>query len=137
MRLDTQVVQSDAQVFARIAKPTLFYLPHCAASLSHNLLAANWEAGALPKLALIANSFGVISERWNGPPSTRPSSDLPRPEAVLKLIEENAVVDAPVMERNFPVCGAFNDTSVMLFPATFQFDRQTVQPLALEYSADG
>ncbi|KNA05613.1 hypothetical protein SOVF_188700 [Spinacia oleracea] len=38
-------------------KPTLFFMPHCEASLYHNLLEVNWNADMLRNLALFGNSF--------------------------------------------------------------------------------
>ena len=56
-----------------------------------------------------------------------------RPEAVLKLVGANAVVDVPVKECEFPVRGAFNDTSVMLFPASDGLPGGEMHPLDLSH----
>jgi len=40
----------------------------------------------------------------------------PAPEAVLKLVAARGAVDVGVKECGFAVRGAFNDTSVVLFP---------------------
>lgn len=113
--LDCQVLATDEEAFIRVKQPTLFFLPHCAASMYHNLLAANWEAGCLEKVALLGNSLEAIAERWEGTPAAQ-RDGKPPPEAVLKLVKARALVDVGVKECGFAVRGAFNDMSVVMFP---------------------
>ena len=50
-----QVLDTDEAAFKVVSRPTLFYLPHCPASMSHNLVAANWLPATLPRLALMGS----------------------------------------------------------------------------------
>ena len=121
---------SDAAVFRRVEQPTLFFLPHCASSMYHNLLAANWTQEALPKLALLGNSFVTIAEKWHDMPA-KTREGKPEPRGILDLVAAHAVVDVPVKECNFPVRGAFNDMSVILFPSMPHLDQ--LEPLSLDH----
>jgi len=60
----SQVLPRDEEAFIAVEQPTLFFLPHCAASMYHNLLASNWAAGRLENVALLGNSLETIAERW-------------------------------------------------------------------------
>ncbi len=122
---------SDAEAFVRVKEATLFFLPHCAASMYHNLLAANWAAGSLENIALLGNSLEAIAERWQGTPAAQ-REGKPAPEAVLKLVQARAVVDVGVKECGFTVRGAFNDTSIVMFPG-FPEGLGAVEPLDLSH----
>lgn len=113
--LTVQLLSSDSAAFRRIQEPTLFFLPHCASSMYHNLLAANWDVVCLPKLAILGNSFVAMVDNWNNL-SAKQQETRPCPQGILSLVEAKAVVDVPVKECGFPVRGAFNDMSVMMFP---------------------
>ena len=41
----------------RVAKSTLFFMPHCPRQLYANVVSANWGADALQRVALLGNSF--------------------------------------------------------------------------------
>jgi hypothetical protein len=56
--------------------------------LCDNLLAANWSAEALRRLAILGNSFDTYQQRWSGPSSGRPSTR--RPDKLLALVEHGA-----------------------------------------------
>ena len=47
-----------------VACPTLFYLAHCEAFMSENLLGANAEPARRARLAVLGNSFVAYAERW-------------------------------------------------------------------------
>lgn len=44
---------------------TFFYLPHCEGALCDALLAANWSAERLGRIAVLGNSFSSYHERWS------------------------------------------------------------------------
>ena len=48
--------------------PTLFYLPHCEASLCCNILEAN--ASCLERVAILGNSFRLYHDRYNATDSS-------------------------------------------------------------------
>ena len=111
----------DSEAFKRVQQPTFFFLPHCASSMSHNLLVANFET--LNNMIILGNSFVTIAENWSDL-SARQKQGRPEPEGILRLVEAKAVVDVSVKECSFPVRGAFNDMSVMFMPQTPRdFDR--------------
>lgn len=126
-----QPLESDLDAFRNIKKPSLFFLPHCASSIYHNLLAANWDATALPLMVLIGNSFVRIAENWDQLPA-RQKQGRPSPEGILRLVECNLVIDVPVKECAFPVRGAFNDLSVMMFTG-LPPDSVQLTPLSLTH----
>lgn len=47
-----------------VACRTLFYLAHCEAFISENLLGANAEPARRARLAILGNSFAAYAERW-------------------------------------------------------------------------
>lgn len=109
------MLEKDAEAFKRVQQPTFFFLPHCASSMTHNLLAVNRQT--LCNMIILGNSFVKIAENWCDM-SERQKQGKPKPEGILMLVNANAVIDAPVKECNFPVRGAFNDMSVMFMPQT-------------------
>jgi hypothetical protein len=58
---------------------------HIQGVLCDNLLGANWSPQALPRLAILGNSFSTYAERWSGPPGLRPSTT--RPDRLLALVQ--------------------------------------------------
>ena len=127
-----QVLDTDEAAFKAVSRPTLFYLPHCPASMSHNLVAANWQPSALPRLAMLGNGFVATAAACNDVSAPRKEGG-PLSEAILELVGADAVVDVPVKECNFPVRGAFNDTSVMLFSPSDELLAGKMQPLDLSH----
>ena len=85
-------------------------------------------------LKVAGNGFVATAEACKDASATREEgAPRPRPEAILKLVGANAVVDVPVKECEFPVRGAFNDTSVMLFPPSDELPGGKMQPLDLSH----
>lgn len=111
--------------------PTLFYAPHCPSPISHNVLAANWTKEALRKVVLIANSFVGVTDMWYLDPSRRGEGYWDAP-VVIPLVDSKNVIDTPIGECNFAVRGAFNDTSIMMFP-TFTLEHLQVSKISLRH----
>ncbi|KAF6260142.1 hypothetical protein COO60DRAFT_923871 [Scenedesmus sp. NREL 46B-D3] len=95
--------------------PTLFYLPHCEATLTDNLLCANARADQQCCLALLGNSFATYQSRWAGPAGSRPRTA--RPDRLLQLIDQGSVVEVRVHDAGYHVASAFNDMSLHTFRA--------------------
>jgi len=99
----------------RIAKqPTLFFMPHCEADLTDNLLATNIASETLKNVVIIGNSFAKYHERWSLLSKTQ-QEEKERPETVLNLVENGNVVEISLPENGFPVTAAFNDMSLHMF----------------------
>lgn len=45
-------------------RPTLFYMPHCEEWMYDNVLAANWGAEHLGRVAILGNSFSNYYDRF-------------------------------------------------------------------------
>lgn len=100
----------------RIAhRPTFFFMPHCEAELTDNLLAANIAAGMLQNVVILGNSFAKYKERWSMPGVRGAEDQRRRPDTLLGLVESGAVVEVSIPEYGFPVTAAFNDMSLHIF----------------------
>jgi len=96
----------------RVTESTLFYMPHCDASVYNDVLDANWAAESLPELAILGNSFEHMQERWSGPTFRRRTG---RPHRVLALTDLGLVREEALRGSGFRVENAFNDTSLHVF----------------------
>ncbi|KAI9906277.1 hypothetical protein PsorP6_002915 [Peronosclerospora sorghi] len=56
------VLQENEHAQLRISRPTVFFMPHCAHILYHNVLACNWGP-ALQHLLIIGNSSSAYTDR--------------------------------------------------------------------------
>lgn len=99
-------------------KPTLFYMPHCESDLTENLLNTNIESKSLGNVYILGNSFAEYGERWSFiPRKTVHEGNMPSPPVtLLGLCEKRLIEEVQVDECRFPVVGAFNDTSLHIFP---------------------
>lgn len=99
----------------RIAQqPTLFFMPHCEADLTDNLLAANIASETLRNVVIIGNSFAKYHERWSMLSKSQ-QKEKKRPETLLRLAENGKVVEISLPENGFRVTAAFNDMSLHMF----------------------
>lgn len=65
------VIPVDERGRRETSAPTLFYMPHCEASLYDGLLEANWRPSCLNRLVVLGNSFTAYDQyvelgRWAG-----------------------------------------------------------------------
>ena len=111
-----QVLEVDEKGRRPAQRPTLFYLPHCEADITDNLVAANAAPVQRRHTAILGNSFAMYAERWALTGSAQAQHRRAKPVALLRAVEEGAVLELPVPERGFPVAGAFNDMGLHLFP---------------------
>lgn len=58
----TPLAEADAAM-QTVTEPTLFYMPHCEASLYNDVLDRNWAVDALSNMAIFGNSFGAMLVR--------------------------------------------------------------------------
>lgn len=93
---------------------TLFYMPHCDASLYDDVLDKNWDPLSLSRIAFLGNSFAAMHERWCGPSFRRRAG---KPTRVLALVDHGLVTEEPLHSAGFGVKTAFNDTSLHIFAA--------------------
>lgn len=91
---------------------TLFYMPHCDASLYDAVLERNWRPETLADVTFIGNSFAAMHERWSGPSFRRRTG---KPTKVLTLVDHSLVTEHPLQGSGFGVTTAFNDTSLHAF----------------------
>lgn len=114
-----QVLEENEEGRRRAAQPTLFYLPHCEADLTSNLVEANLHSGGggggAGRVAVLGNSFALYRERWAQVGSTQAQHRRGRPDALLRAVEAGQVLEVPVSDCGFPVVSAFNDMSFHLF----------------------
>lgn len=86
---------------------TLVYMPHCGKQLYSNLLAANWTAPQLQRIALLGNRLADYEERT---PSALLMAQAPFVRHVLDVVSNMGCLgdydDAP---------GAFSDTHMQVF----------------------
>ncbi|WIA15841.1 hypothetical protein OEZ85_012596 [Tetradesmus obliquus] len=109
------VIEENEEGRRPVQGPTLFYLPHCEAGLTDNLLLANASPQQQQHLALLGNSFGSYQARWAAPSALRPSTV--RPDRLLQLVEQGAVCELRVPDHGYCVASAFNDMSLHTFSA--------------------
>ncbi|WIA36017.1 hypothetical protein OEZ86_007380 [Tetradesmus obliquus] len=112
--LGLRVIEENEEGRRAVQGPTLFYLPHCEAGLTDNLLLAN-ASPQQQHLALLGNSFGSYQARWAAPSARRPSTV--RPDRLLQLVEQGAVCELRVPDHGYSVASAFNDMSLHTFSA--------------------
>lgn len=94
----------------RAHTPTLFYMPHCGASLYNNLLEENLDPWCLGWVSILGNSFQKYQDSW----SVFPKPKHARPDCLLGM--QKHVTEHPVNAASFPCLSAFNDMSWHLFP---------------------
>lgn len=111
-RRGLSVLSTDEAGARAVAHPTLFYMPHCEAVLYDNLLASNWSPTALPRLAILGNSFKTYAERWE----FKPADAAGRPKHVLAVL--SYCMEVPLGDTGAALVHGFNDTSLLLFPTT-------------------
>ncbi|XP_062181496.1 protein SENSITIVITY TO RED LIGHT REDUCED 1 [Phragmites australis] len=99
----------------RVEEPTLFYMPHCEASLYDALLAANWESPAqLRRVCVLGNSFrryALQAEDNRSGPAAKASHVL----AAERFAWEERVDDAGDVDDDDWFARAFNETSWHFF----------------------
>ena len=74
-RIVEQVLGVNEEGGRPVACPTLFYLAHCEAGISENLLGANAEPARRAHLAVLGNSFAAYAERWAAAGSVQVRAD--------------------------------------------------------------
>lgn len=114
----TPIVQDD-KGRRRADSPTLFYMPHCGASLYNSVLEANVEPWCVGWISILGNSFQKYQDSW----SVFPKPKHARPDCLLGLQEH--VTEHSVNAASFPCVSAFNDMSWHLFPVD-KIDRKSV-----------
>ena len=90
--------------------PTLFYMPHCGASLYNNLVEVNSNPWYLSWVCILGNSFQKYQDSW----SVFPKPKHQRPDCLLEV--QKHVIEHAVDSASFPLLSAFNDMSWHLFP---------------------
>ncbi|KAG6623739.1 Protein Kinase [Phytophthora cinnamomi] len=60
--LDVSVIQDNEHGRRRVARNTVFFMPHCGKTLYENVLACNWGP-ELNRLVIIGNSFSAYGDR--------------------------------------------------------------------------
>ena len=138
-RLGVALDSQNEEGHCAVARPTLFFMPHCGNAMCvrlltsrmgsgfviaflpvhcryHNLVCANWSAEALQRLVIVGNSFRAYADKL--PMRVRPpltaAALIRREFCFLRLAA--ALLEAPVHEADF-VVGALNDTAVHRFDA--------------------
>jgi len=99
---------SDGTMVATV--PTLFFMPHCEAFLTANLLRRNIESHTLHNVIMLGNSLKTYKER--GEMGIRRDDEH---VAYLVAACVPRVKEIPLPEYSFPVSGAFNDLSLHVF----------------------
>ena len=113
--LGIEIIQQNEEG-RRIARcPTFFFMPHCEAELTENLLEANTTAGTLQNIIILGNSFKMYHERWAMPGLRTAQQQRRRPDTLLALVDSGRVSEKPIHEFDFPVTAAFNDMSLHTF----------------------
>jgi len=96
-------------------EPTLFYMPHCEASLYDALLAANWDSPAqLRRVCVLGNSFRRYAlqaeENRSGP-----AAKSPHVPAAERFAREERIGDTGDLDDDDWFAHAFNETSWHFF----------------------
>ncbi|KAM0903645.1 hypothetical protein ACQ4PT_018531 [Festuca glaucescens] len=118
----------------RVAEPTLFYMPHCEASLYDALLDANWEPRAqLSRVCLLGNSFRRYAlqaeENRSGP-----AAKAKRVLQAERFAWEERVDEAGDVDEEDGFARAFNETSWHFFEVDDHVDqRKEISPEALSF----
>ncbi|KAE9125754.1 hypothetical protein PF007_g6247 [Phytophthora fragariae] len=60
--LDVSVIEDNEHGRRRVARNTVFFMPHCGKTLYENVLACNWGP-SMAKLVIIGNSFSAYGDR--------------------------------------------------------------------------
>jgi hypothetical protein len=109
----------------RVDEPTLFYMPHCEASLYDALLAANWEPPAqLRQVCVLGNSFrryAIQAEENQSGPAAKAKHVL----AAERLAWEQRVDGAGDLDEDDWFTRAFNETSWHFFQVDDDMDLAT------------
>jgi hypothetical protein len=109
----------------RVEEPTLFYMPHCEASLYDALLAANWESPAqLRRVCVLGNSFrryAIQAEENRSGPAAKAKHVL----AAERLAWEERVDGAGDLDEDDWFTRAFNETSWHFFQVDDDMDLAT------------
>ncbi|TKW24316.1 hypothetical protein SEVIR_3G044700v4 [Setaria viridis] len=99
----------------RVEEPTLFYMPHCEASLYDALLAANWDSPAqLRRVCVLGNSFrryALQAEDNRSGPAAKAAHVL----AVGRFACEERVGETGDLDDDDCFARAFNETSWHFF----------------------
>lgn len=99
----------------RVEEPTLFYMPHCEASLYDALLAANWESPAqLRCVCVLGNSFrgyALQADEHRAGPAAKAAHVL----AAERFAWEERVDEAGAVDEDDWFTRAFNETSWHFF----------------------
>ena len=103
----------------------LMFMPHCCRRLYSNAIEANWAAGALPRLAILGNSFASYAERVTGDDSGC---------RVLLAASRGVVREQPVGAAYEPT-NVLNDTSLHTFRAAGGAD-EPLPPITQTSEAD-
>lgn len=115
----------------RVAEPTLFYMPHCEASLYDALLDANWAQ--LRRVCVLGNSF----RRYALQAEENRSGPAAKAKLVLQaeqLAWEERVDEAGDVDEGDGFARAFNETSWHFFEVDDHVDqRKEISPEALSF----
>uniref|UniRef100_A0A0A9GNW6 SRR1-like domain-containing protein n=1 Tax=Arundo donax TaxID=35708 RepID=A0A0A9GNW6_ARUDO len=99
----------------RVDEPTLFYMPHCEASLYDALMAANWESPAqLRRVCVLGNSFrryALQADENRSGPAAKATHVL----AAERFVSEERVDEAGDVDDDDWLVHAFNETSWHFF----------------------
>lgn len=99
----------------RVEEPTLFYMPHCEASLYDALLAANWDSPAqLRRVCVLGNSFrryALQAEENRSGPAAKAAHVL----AAERFACEERICETEDLDGDDWFAHAFNETSWHLF----------------------
>lgn len=118
----------------RVEEPTLFYMPHCEASLYDALLAANWEPRAqLRRVCVLGNSF----RRYALQAEENRSGPAAKANLVLKagrFAWEQRIDEAGDVDDEDWFARAFNETSWHFFEVDQDVDqRKEISSQALSF----
>ncbi|GJN36242.1 hypothetical protein PR202_gb25084 [Eleusine coracana subsp. coracana] len=109
----------------RVEEPTLFYMPHCEASLYDALFAANWESPAqLRRVCVLGNSFrryATQAEENRAGPAAKAAHVL----AAERFAWEERVDEAGCVDEDDWFTRAFNETSWHFFEVEDDVDLAT------------
>jgi hypothetical protein len=109
----------------RVEEPTLFYMPHCEASLYDALLAANWESPTqLRRVCVLGNSFrwyAIQAEENRAGPAAKAAHVL----AAERFAWEERVDEAKELDGGDWFARAFNETGWHFFEVEDDVDLAT------------
>ncbi|KAM0919542.1 hypothetical protein ACQ4PT_008135 [Festuca glaucescens] len=117
----------------RVAEPTLFYMPHCEASLYDALLDANWEPRTqLSRVCVLGNNF----RRYALQAEENRSGPAAKAKLVLqaeRFAWEERVDEAGDVDEEDGFARAFNETSWHFFEVDDHVDQRKISPEALSF----